>query len=55
VKDYVVSKLGLSEAEFVERLAKLVAERRGKYILLEGGDEKIYINGRGYGYIKKTG
>lgn len=55
VRDYVVSKLGLSEAEFVERLAKLVAERRGKYILLEGGDEKIYINGRGYGYIKKTG
>ncbi|MGC9169223.1 MAG: hypothetical protein ACP5HD_00570 [Thermoproteus sp.] len=55
VKDFVTSKLGLSEAEFVERLARLLAERRGKYVLLEGGDEKVYVNGRGYGYIKKTG
>lgn len=55
VKDFVVSKLGISDAEFVERLAKLLSERRGRYILLEGGDEKIYINGKGYGYIKNTG
>ncbi len=55
VKDFVVSKLGISDAEFVERLAKLLSERRGKYVLLEGGDDKIYVNGKGYGYIKNTG
>ncbi|MEL9991713.1 MAG: hypothetical protein QXP98_05985 [Thermoproteus sp.] len=53
VKEYVKSRLGISDAEFVERLAKLLAEMKGRYLLLEGGDEKVYINGRGYGYIKK--
>lgn len=55
VKEFVTSKLGISDAEFVERLAKLLSEKRGRYILLEGGDEKVYINGKGYGYIKNTG
>lgn len=52
VRDLVVSRLGLSDAQFVELFTKTVLQSRGKYILLEGGDYKVHINGKSYGYIK---
>jgi hypothetical protein len=48
----VSSKLGLSEAQFAEALAAFAEANRGRVLLLQGGDEKVYIGGRAYGYIK---
>lgn len=55
VKNAVVQELGITDEEFVKRLAELVQSRRGAYVLLEGGDVKIQIGAKKYGYIKKVG
>ncbi|MBP1448401.1 MAG: hypothetical protein JZD41_00025 [Thermoproteus sp.] len=52
VKEMVASRLGISDAEFVKALADYVEANKGKVLLLQGGDEKIYVGGRAYGYIK---
>ncbi|MFN3804214.1 MAG: hypothetical protein ACK4SY_04085 [Pyrobaculum sp.] len=53
VKRAVIHELGISEGEFVERLAALLQKKKGRYILLEGGDVKIQIGQKKFGYIKK--
>lgn len=55
VKKAVIQELGISEEEFAERLADLFQKKRGRYVLLEGGDVKIQIGQRKFGYIKKVG
>lgn len=52
VKEAVTAELGISEAQFVEMLEALLKARRGAYLLLEGGDVKLAVGGRRYGYIK---
>ena len=54
VKNAVVQELGIGEDEFVKRLGELLQTKRGAYVLLEGGDVKIQIGPKKYGYIKRV-
>ncbi|MEZ0319168.1 MAG: hypothetical protein ABWK05_04135 [Pyrobaculum sp.] len=54
VKNAVVHELGITDEEFVKKLAELVQSRKGAYVLLEGGDVKIQIGAKKYGYIKRV-
>ena len=54
VKNAVTRELGIGEEEFVRRLQELIQAKRGAYILLEGGDLKIQIGAKKYGYIKRV-
>jgi len=50
----VCRELGISEEEFSRRLAELVQAKRGAYILLEGGDVKVQVGPKKYGYVKRV-
>lgn len=52
VKEALVAELDISEARFAQLLEELLKARRGSYVLLEGGDVKVAVGGRRYGYIK---
>ncbi|ABP49717.1 MULTISPECIES: hypothetical protein [Pyrobaculum] len=54
VKNAVTRELGIEEEEFVRRLQDLIQTKKGAYILLEGGDLKIQIGAKKYGYIKRV-
>lgn len=54
VRNYVVQTLGIGEEDFARYLVTLLQEKRGTYILLEGGDVKIQIGAKKYGFIKKV-
>jgi len=53
VRDYVMQELGIGEDEFVKRLGELLQTKRGAYVLLEGGDVKVQIGPKKYGFIKR--
>jgi hypothetical protein len=53
VRDYVMQELGIGEDEFVKRLGELLQTKRGVYVLLEGGDVKVQIGPKKYGFIKR--
>lgn len=54
VKNAVMQELGIGEDEFVKRLGELLQTKRGAYVLLEGGDVKIQIGPKKYGFIKRV-
>lgn len=54
VRNYVMRELGIGEEDFEELLTFLLQSKRGSYVLLEGGDVKIQIGGKKYGFIKKV-
>jgi len=54
VREAVCRELGISEEEFSRRLAELVQAKRGAYILLEGGDVKVQVGPKKYGYVKRV-
>ncbi|AAL63096.1 hypothetical protein [Pyrobaculum aerophilum] len=54
VKEAVTQELGIGEEEFVKRLSELLQRKRGAYVLLEGGDAKIQIGAKKYGFIKRV-
>jgi len=54
VRNAVMQELGIDEGEFAKRLAELLQAKRGAYVLLEGGDVKIQIGPKKYGFIKKV-
>jgi len=54
VRNAVMQELGISEDEFVKRLGELLQAKRGAYVLLEGGDVKIQIGPKKYGFIKRV-
>lgn len=54
VRSAVTQELGISEEEFSRKLLELLQRRKGVYILLEGGDVKIQMGAKKYGYIKKV-
>ena len=53
VRDSVMQELGIGEEEFVKRLGELLQAKRGLYVLLEGGDVKVQIGPKKYGFIKR--
>jgi len=53
VRDYVMQVLGIGEEEFINRLSELLQAKRGLYVLLEGGDVKVQIGPKKYGFIKR--
>jgi hypothetical protein len=53
VRDSVMQELGIGEEEFIKRLGELLQDRRGLYVLLEGGDVKVQIGPKKYGFIKR--
>lgn len=53
VRNAVVQELGIGEEEFGRRLAELIQAKRGQYVLLEGGDLKVQIGAKKYGFIKR--
>lgn len=53
VRDYVRQVLGIGEEEFINRLSELLQAKRGLYVLLEGGDVKVQIGPKKYGFIKR--
>lgn len=54
VKNAVMQELGIGEEEFVKKLTELLQVKKGHYVLLEGGDLKIQIGGKKYGFIKRV-
>jgi hypothetical protein len=54
VKNAVMQELGIGEDEFVKRLGELLQTKRGAYVLLEGGDVKVQIGLKKYGFIKRV-
>lgn len=55
VRNYVMQNLDIGEEDFAKYLLTLLYEKRGTYVLLEGGDVKIQIGAKKYGFIKKVG
>jgi hypothetical protein len=53
VRDSVMQELGIGEEEFIKRLGELLQDKRGLYVLLEGGDVKVQIGPKKYGFIKR--
>jgi len=53
VRDSVMQELGIGEEEFIKRLGELLQAKRGLYVLLEGGDVKVQIGPKKYGFIKR--
>jgi hypothetical protein len=53
VRDAVMEQLGIREEDFARLLSELLQARRGTYVLLEGGDLKVQIGSKKYGFIKK--
>jgi hypothetical protein len=54
VMDLVARRLGIGEGEFSRKLQELLQARRGHYVLLEGGDVKVRVGSKKYGYIKRV-
>jgi hypothetical protein len=53
VRDSVMQELGIGEEEFIKRLGELLQDKRGLYVLLEGGDVKVQLGPKKYGFIKR--
>ncbi|MGB9705781.1 MAG: hypothetical protein ACPL3C_10045 [Pyrobaculum sp.] len=54
VRDAVMEQLGIREEDFARLLSELLQARRGAYVLLEGGDLKVQIGAKKYGFIKRV-
>ncbi len=54
VRNAVVQELAIREEDFARWLSELLQVRRGAYVLLEGGDLKVQIGAKKYGFIKRV-
>lgn len=53
VRNAVVQELGIREEDFAKWLSELLQASREIYVLLDGGDLKVQIGPKKYGFIKR--